>query len=84
MRSGDWAIGKIEEVDRIFLSSTSYLTDRSILAVLLVLFSADIVPRQLVAVEVDPASYDILSSELDHISFLEEPRKRNSPVGVAA
>jgi hypothetical protein len=42
----DWAIGKIHHIDQLLLSSTSRLTERTILVVLLVTFSADVLPEQ--------------------------------------
>jgi PIN domain len=42
----DWAIGKIRNINKLLLSSTSRLTERTILIVLLVMFSADVLPEQ--------------------------------------
>jgi predicted nucleic acid-binding protein len=42
----DWVIGKIYHIDRLLLSSTSRLTEQTILVVLFVTFSADVLPTQ--------------------------------------
>jgi hypothetical protein len=41
-----WVIGEIHTINRLSLSSTSRLTERTILVILLFTFSADIVPKQ--------------------------------------
>jgi hypothetical protein len=46
LRRKDWVIGEIHSIDRPSLSSTSRLTDRTILVILLFMFSADVVPKQ--------------------------------------
>jgi hypothetical protein len=46
-RQQEWAIGRMHDIKNAQMSSTSSLTDRSILVILFVQFLADLVPRQL-------------------------------------